>query len=682
MTKAPLKVSVLLSLFAVTSVCQLFLQPQTAGALSTSDWEAGYIISDEFFTDSSAMSVSQIQYWLDSRLANCDPNGTATSELPGGTDYNGDGRVTRAEYGKTYGNPAPFTCLNDYYEVPKTSPGSSTPASNYGKSSIPDGAKSAAQLIYDAGKAYNISPKVLLVKLGTESAGPLTSDPWPFKSQYTYAMGAHCPDSGPGGSANCDTDYSGFSLQMREAAKLLRWYIDNMDESWWSYKKPYQTNYILWNVQETNCGGSNVLIQNKATAALYTYTPYQPNSASLNSYPGTGNGCSSYGNRNFWFVYGNWFGKPNPNPFRMMETPRWLERNKDTYKYNLLTGETVGSVLPQGTQAAYADWMEIDGMRYRRTQRDKELGLYQGVPVTDVQDISYEDLPEPTKMIMAENHHKVIPDRLVKHWMFGREGQAIKFASKITVDGKTYYRTQTDTENDTNLGIRDLYLINPTYKPMVYPRKRIITRDVYKVDPKTDQVSGALLHKGDVVDLNSKMYIDGTWYYRTVADTTADTSLAIPRDALGDIKFEAITPEYIEITNDAAKYDISRGIDSDETVTAGERFRIEGEADVDGLTYYRIMEDRDAGKTVGVLSTNLTILPRVTFEYFPVRTMTITEDTSRIHSYYFTQTGEAIKAGETKKFTSMTTINGVDYYRTQNDTKMNWNRLIPADKLQ
>lgn len=279
-----------------------------AHAVSASSWQAGNIIDDSIFTNKGAMSVSQIQSWLDIRLQNCDPNGSRVSELSGGTDYNGDGKVTRAEYGKTYGNPAPFTCLNKYYEVPKTTPGPSIPASNYGKSTIPTGARSAARLIYDAAQAYNISPKVLLVKLGTESAGPLTSDTWPFKSQFTYAMGAHCPDSGPGGSANCDTDYSGFSLQMHEAAKLLRWYLDSMTQSWWSYKKPYATNYILWNVAETGCGGSNVFIKNKATAALYTYTPYQPNSSSLNSYPGTGNSCSSYGNRNFWYVYNNWFG--------------------------------------------------------------------------------------------------------------------------------------------------------------------------------------------------------------------------------------------------------------------------------------------------------------------------------------------------------------------------------------
>jgi len=51
-----------------------------------------------------------------------------------------------------------------------------------------------------------------------------------------------------------------------------------------------------------------VNVQNYATAALYNYTPYQPNAAALGNLYGTGDGCSSYGNRNFWVYYNDWFG--------------------------------------------------------------------------------------------------------------------------------------------------------------------------------------------------------------------------------------------------------------------------------------------------------------------------------------------------------------------------------------
>ncbi len=283
------------------SIISAILLPVKAFAANAADWQSGNIIEDAMFVNKYDMSVDQIQSFLNSKVISCDTWGTKTSEFGGGT---------RAQYGASKGNPVPFTCLKDYYEVPKTSPGNWLPESNYGRTDgwRPAGSQSAAQLIWNAAQRYNINPKVLLVKLATESAGPLTSDDWPFRKQFTYAMGAHCPDSGPGGSANCDINYGGFSLQMNEAASLLRWYLDNMDQPWWQYKKPYRFNFILWNVAPSGCGGSDVYIQNRATAALYTYTPYQPNQAALNNLYGTGDGCSAYGNRNFWRVFSDLFG--------------------------------------------------------------------------------------------------------------------------------------------------------------------------------------------------------------------------------------------------------------------------------------------------------------------------------------------------------------------------------------
>lgn len=284
----------------------------TASAVTASDWKAGRIIDDGLFTNGRDMSVGDIQHFLNTKVPNCDTSGQQTSEF-GGPDLNGDGRTTRAEYAQSRGYSTTFTCLKDYYEVPKTEPNSNPPISNYGGAPRPTGSVSAAQLIWDAAQRSSINPKVLLVKIATESAGPLTSDDWPLKKQYDYAMGAHCPDSGPGGSANCDPAYAGFSIQMYEAASLMRWYIDSMDKPWWQYKKPYQNNEILWNVVERGCGGSNVYIETKATAALYTYTPYQPNSAALNNMYGEGDNCSAYGNRNFWRVFNDWFGTSSVN---------------------------------------------------------------------------------------------------------------------------------------------------------------------------------------------------------------------------------------------------------------------------------------------------------------------------------------------------------------------------------
>ncbi len=306
-------------LVAVISTALLFSSKQTHAA-SKSDWIAGHIISDNEFINTNSMSVSEIQAFLDKKIGRCDTWGT-------------DNNSANAKYAASRGWPGPpYTCLNIYREVPKTTPGGTMPANNYADpNSRPAGSQTAAWIIKDAANRYKINPKVLLVKIATESVGPLTSDNWPLFYQYRYAMGAHCPDSGPNGSANCDPAYAGFSIQIYEAAKLMRSYLDNMDQPWYGYvengkktqnpanrctgsdpgagvKVPNTTNCILWNVKPRGCGAQNIYIESKATAALYTYTPYQPNAAALNNMYGYGDNCSAYGNRNFWSLYWDWFG--------------------------------------------------------------------------------------------------------------------------------------------------------------------------------------------------------------------------------------------------------------------------------------------------------------------------------------------------------------------------------------
>ena len=343
--------------------CILFYGNQTLAANAAS-WQSGRIIDDGTFTNSLDMSVSQIQDFLNQKTATggngrtpgqCDSAGLSMSELGGGT---------RAQYGAAHNNPAPFTCLKDYYEVPKTFPAAGVPASNYGGKSIPNGAQSSAQIIWGAARQYSISPRVLLVTLQKESVGPLVTDDWPFQAQYTYAMGAHCPD-GPNG-AQCDSDYAGFSIQMYDSARLFRYYLDNMQQPWWTYAKPYQNNQIRWNTQYSSfsdaagnaqpCGSGSVYIQTRATVALYTYTPYQPNQAALNNLYGSapsGVGfdgrCATYGNRNFWRIFTDWFGSTTTDIYPIsVETAIGGDG-----KYYLVVGNTK-RWIPTGD--IYNDW--------------------------------------------------------------------------------------------------------------------------------------------------------------------------------------------------------------------------------------------------------------------------------------------------------------------------------------
>lgn len=313
-----------------------------ASSVSGSNWQAGRIIDDALFANGNDMSVADVQNFLNNLVPVCDTWGTQQATEYGST-------LTHAQYAASRGWPGPpFVCLRDYYEAPKTTPGNWLPDNSYNhydagnKILLPvPGGVSAAQQIVNAARQYNISSRALLVKIATESRGPLTADNWPLQRQYTYAMGAHCPDSGPGGSANCDVNYSGFSIQISEAAKLLRYYLDNSTQAWWPYKKPFQVNTILWNVVETGCGSGDVFVQSVATAALYTYTPYQPNGAALANMYGTGDGCSAYGNRNFWRTWADWFGLPLTGAAPLPVSDVWLSAKEATVGQPITAAYTI-----------------------------------------------------------------------------------------------------------------------------------------------------------------------------------------------------------------------------------------------------------------------------------------------------------------------------------------------------
>jgi len=160
-----------------------------------------------------------------------------------------------------------------------------------------------ATILQKLSVACGINPQVMLVTLQKES-GLLTRTNVTANS-YNAAYGWHCPDSGPSGAANCDIRYAGFFKQAYGMAK--QWSRYRISPQNYNFHVG-QTATILWNIKESGCGGASVLIRNTATASLYNYTPYQPNAASLAAYPAAGDKCSSYGNRNFFFLFQKYFG--------------------------------------------------------------------------------------------------------------------------------------------------------------------------------------------------------------------------------------------------------------------------------------------------------------------------------------------------------------------------------------
>lgn len=233
-----------------------------AGVVKTADlsqFQPGNIVSDAVFFDSSTMSAGQIQDFLNGKVPSCQSG---------------------------------YTCLKDFRQTT-----SSRSASAYcnGYSGASD--ESAATIIYKVAVSCGINPQALLVILQKEQG--LVTHTWPSDWRYTIAMGQGCPDT-----AGCDTNYYGFQNQVYGAARQFKIYAEGRYFTWYA---PGRTWNILYN-PNSGCGSSPVYIQNKATAGLYYYTPYQPNAAALRAGYGEGDGCSAYGNRNFYNYFTDWFG--------------------------------------------------------------------------------------------------------------------------------------------------------------------------------------------------------------------------------------------------------------------------------------------------------------------------------------------------------------------------------------
>ncbi|MDM4762726.1 hypothetical protein QT381_06870 [Galbitalea sp. SE-J8] len=240
-------------------------------ASSITSFQPGDIITDADMFTYTTMSASAIQAFLDAKGSGC-----VAGSAPCLKDYRADVQAV-AGY---HADPTVRGCQDDIAAAPN---------------------RSAAQIIYLVAQACKINPQVLLVTLQKEQ-GLVTSPGGEglTEGKYRRATGYNCSDSAP-----CAETTLGFFNQVYWAARAFQSYVRFPDG--WNFRAG-QVAEIQFKPHSA-CGTKTVRIANGATAALYNYTPYTPNGAALAAGVGAvGDGCSSYGNRNFWAYYYTWFG--------------------------------------------------------------------------------------------------------------------------------------------------------------------------------------------------------------------------------------------------------------------------------------------------------------------------------------------------------------------------------------
>jgi hypothetical protein len=313
------------------------VESATTGAVSTSDvmsaldaetaigdsiqtadlskFQAGNIISDAVFFDKSTMTEAQIQTFLESKVTSC---------------------------------VSGYTCLKDWYDTTRTTSADAMCGAYSG-----GGRERASKIIYKVAQACGINPQVILATLQKEQSLVTHRDPSTWR--YTSAMGQGCPDT-----AACDERYYGFFNQVYGAAWQFKRYANPPGTSqYFTWYAPGKTWNILWNPNHS-CGSSAVYVQNQATSNLYYYTPYQPNAAAIRAGYGEGDGCSSYGNRNFYQYFTDWFGStqyvPTDTPFADVATSR------DSRAYNVFARE----ITWLADREISSGWRQADGSRVYR----------------------------------------------------------------------------------------------------------------------------------------------------------------------------------------------------------------------------------------------------------------------------------------------------------------------------
>lgn len=276
--------------------------PDRADALSGSDFDPSNIISDANFYNANAMSQTEIQSFLSSKVS-CQTSSCLAV-----------GRFA------TSSKAADAMC-NAY---------------------AGGGTESTAAIIFKVQQACGISAKVILVTLQKEQG--LITAAAPTTGQLNIAMGYACPDT-----SGCDTSYYGVFNQIYSAAHQLVRYGNPPGTSnyftWFPVGSPSAVRYS----PSPGCPAPVITIKNLATAALYYYTPYQPDQAALANLYGAGGSCSSYGNRNFWVYYNQWFGSPTGTVDPLASLDDVSVRYTDTGAGILVSGWAIERSAPATT---------------------------------------------------------------------------------------------------------------------------------------------------------------------------------------------------------------------------------------------------------------------------------------------------------------------------------------------
>ena len=220
-----------------------------ASCAKAAEFNPNFIISDDEILDSTTMTASDIQDFLESK----------SSYLASYRCANADGVLK--------------TAAEIIYDAS---------ANNYDCDGVETDTPLTATQKRTMCKKISINPRFLLVLLQKEQG--LIEDGSPSQGSLDWPNGYGCPDGG-----GCNARWKGFGKQVNSAA--LQFYDYIVNPQFYTYKAGN-----TYNMTNTNKPDMTVTPLNNATAALYNYTPHVYN-----------------GNYNFWKLWLRYFTTLYPN---------------------------------------------------------------------------------------------------------------------------------------------------------------------------------------------------------------------------------------------------------------------------------------------------------------------------------------------------------------------------------
>lgn len=512
------------------------------------------------------MNATQIQQFLNSKNSVClkDTNKKYQSLV----DDNGDGVV--ADGGsESYGRHAPMT---------------------------------AAQLINAAAKIYKINPQVILVTLQKEQ-GLITRTDCP-QWRYNTALGYGCPDTAP-----CDNSAFGFTRQIDYGTYHFRGYFNDS----LTYV-PFGTgNHRIYYNPNQSCGSSIVNIQNRATASLYSYTPYQPNAAALAAGYGEAP-CGAYGNRNFYLFFTSWFGSTQATyNFEKMETARYLIPKQDgVRKINLSTGEVTDAALNEGQLVYFTGRVMYQGGWCLRSQYDRDNDNKYCVPFSALKEVELNFTNISNTRIKITNSQAIKYNPITKSSLSVLNNeQVLTVSQRFTFDNVEYYRSAYDVTNNNAYGIRTSdaqpYTLQLDEIPEVNLYINSKASNLRKTDLWTMSPASSvqpLSYRQQIVFVATTR-VNGVDYYISKHDyNSGNPSYAVQASILSPFIYEGfVTPRNMRVSKQTCKFDLASKANTSVCYQPGELLFFKTKTTVDGKIWYRSSWETDH-------NTNLVINPQ------------------------------------------------------------------------